>query len=127
MIKNVKTKRGFLEHKFNNMKLEYKFSAYVPPVDPYDDSLGKLDVFNVGNTKEKKKAEKKDEEPIDPFVGDNLKLLDPNEKESEIRKLLLRPDMEYRDQLIEIALGYPSTKKAMNLSDSTNFEEWNLD
>ena len=109
------------------MKLEYKFSAYVPPVDPYDDSLGKLDVFNVGNTKEKKKAEKKDEEPIDPFVGDNLKLLDPNEKESEIRKLLLRPDMEYRDQLIEIALGYPSTKKAMNLSDSTNFEEWNLD
>ena len=61
-------------------------------------------------------------EAIDPFIGGNLQNLDHPTKENAIRKLLLKPDMEYRDQLVEIALGYPSTKKALNINDNDTGE-----
>ena len=59
LSKNVRLKGSFLEHKNQNMKLEYKFSAYVPPPDEEQtNQVGKLDVFNVGKTKEKRKQDK---------------------------------------------------------------------
>jgi hypothetical protein len=70
--KNLKAKHDSFKHNNENMKLEFKFSQFVPEPELNFDEPAKLNVFKVGTAKSKEKKKKEEKTTIDPFTGDNL-------------------------------------------------------